>query len=243
MKRSLTIGFVAILAVFLLGLLAPFWGQALASQRAEAPGAESRNPAGVTTRYYSIPGATFVLGGQAWNLGGSMTDEDGTFASAIAVDPTLLFAPVHLPDGSTITKLEAWVGDQSDTYDVRVDLERLSDLTSTVSSLANASSTVTSTSWVKLESVLSHNVDNATGSYMVRVRWPATVFIDSDISKPASSVRNVRITYTVPGGSPTAVTLTDFDAISGATGWLQGAAVLVIGMAVAGAAKRKRRKG
>ncbi len=232
MKRTLMVGLVVTVTVLLLGVLAPLYGQALASKRVAPPGAESLSAVSTTTQYYSIPGVAFTaLAPEGWTNQIEIAP-GGTFLWAGGTGPTL-WAPVYLPQGATVTKFEVWVIDNS-THDMGVDLLRLADPPAGSSSLASVSSTGSSPDFAVLESSLSTTVDNSTGAYMVRVSAPSLA--------PNLGFRVVRITYTVPAASPTAVTLTDFDAISGATGWLQGAALLVAGVVAVGAAVRKSRK-
>jgi hypothetical protein len=120
-----------------------------------------------TSRYYSLPHADFEAANDAYNyLRSTATPGYLMMNSGFGY----FWAPIHLPDGSTIEELRIHYYDSNDTLDVQAVLYRMSFSTGSLTSHGSAvSSTVgygnTSTS-------PSLTIDNATYAYMVRLYLP-----------------------------------------------------------------------
>lgn len=100
-------------------------------------------------------------------------------------------APLHLPDGATITELRAWIWDNSSTNPVRVELEEhtlgttgLLEITQVESDAATISATIQ-----ELSSTINHTVDNSVNSYAIRFTGKQ--------NSTDTRLYGVRVTYTV----------------------------------------------
>lgn len=146
-----------------------------------------------TTRFYSVPHTAFQprLIGVAGSPTATVTDSDVTFAIA---NPSIVYAPLNLPNGATITEFQITIDNQGGTTGLTALLFRtqLSDGTaSNIQSLTDSSSV--SAPQLLTGTALSHQADNSAFSYSIKV---------TGVSTNALKIHGARIKYTITAPLP-----------------------------------------
>jgi hypothetical protein len=118
------------------------------------------------SRYYSIPHAAFEAEDDSRNYFRTsqylyMESGSGTF-----------YAPVHLPDGSTIKDLRIWYVDNNDTTEITSNLYRMTLSSGGVGSFGTITTSSSSTSLRNTGVTIDLQVDNQLYAYYVRVLLP-----------------------------------------------------------------------
>ncbi len=146
-----------------------------------------------TTRIASIPG----IGFQPANDDTDYVKADLYVRGNAPAATVTFYAPLNLPNGAIVTRLEAQVLDDDATQSIDIDLQRVSSagatgLRATASSAANSPSIQTITQ----NTIALATIDNDTYAYYVKAQWtvPASIF---DIR-----VYRVQVNYTIAAPLP-----------------------------------------
>jgi len=120
---------------------------------------------------------------------------DGKIKGTTPGQVVTFFAPVHLPEGATITEFRAYVYDNDATQDITVTFFHAQGTIDT--DLTTVSSTGTSTGWYNVtDNTLSHTVENLSRSYIVKATWTVPATAGNNV------LGNINIEYTVSSLNP-----------------------------------------
>ena len=137
------------------------------------------------THYLTIPAEAFHPGSNVnyfntYGMGGAYISATGGNA---------LVAPVHLPDGATVTKMTVYFNDSS-TSDMTVYFHRLSYIGGGYFNLATVTSSGTAGYYTKTDTTISYaTIDNTDGGYLI---YAYSTAWDSNLK-----LMGVTITYTI----------------------------------------------
>jgi hypothetical protein len=149
--------------------------------------------ASAKTQYYSVSAAAFNLtdGNSTTYVSGFASGNSKWVSGGVTTSDAVLTAPINLPNGCTFTNLQATVWDTDGTYEVSMELVRVTLGSTTVSTLSTTTSSGTtySSGITNLTSSTSVTIDNATYAYYLK--------FNTKQSNSSLRIINVKITYTV----------------------------------------------
>jgi hypothetical protein len=146
------------------------------------------------TRYLAIPCASFMPDNTSKNY--ARCSGQGEVYGTTAGQTAAFDAPVNLPHGAVITKVEALVKDSDASQDIAISFLKKQDPGLGFILIANFSTSGSPGVTTISSTALSHTVDNSNGAYQVRGFWTVP-------STPLNlALYLVRITYTVTSPLP-----------------------------------------